>query len=172
MNPFVNPNKRGVGLPAGYKDLMDMIQRPYAVDTSDLSYVERFKQPEISKGTLQQVEVHIGCLFTSKGKWPTLAICCGGKGSEIALTLREPERELQVIFTESEFSRAASMRDVFRDSGISPKEDIKGVVKEGRCWFLNFPLPSSAPEAARLIVDVLRRSFAITGEEKVGFIFY
>ena len=28
MNPFVNPKKRGISLPAGYKDLADVLGRP------------------------------------------------------------------------------------------------------------------------------------------------
>ncbi len=62
MNPFVNPNKRGVSLPKGCKDLIDALRQGQRREADEISkrlladYSERLKTPGLSAAARARIE--------------------------------------------------------------------------------------------------------------------
>jgi hypothetical protein len=75
MNDFVNPQHRGVNLPEGFKDLMDVLEAKKhsgTPETSNTSKIySRVKFERIPCGGLAQVEKHLRYFLTARSEVPS-----------------------------------------------------------------------------------------------------
>ena len=110
MNDFVNPQHRGVNLPAGYKDLMDVLtaKKPQSVAPEAYS---PFKIERIPSEGLMHVEKHLRFFLTypavRPGLFLSISITHGG-----ALLLFRSKKGPQAILTASDTAVEKSVREI------------------------------------------------------------
>jgi hypothetical protein len=156
MNEFVNFQKRGIELPPGCKDLIDVLPPPREarVPVEGLSHIERYVSRLLqSPGQLRSVWINsyssetpvmFGILHTTKGLLHAL------------------------IFMATE--RVSYIRDVLDGAGIQPKQDDAIPPGDGRCTrFIACPLPVDAVLAARLVSELLQKGYGLSADVELEF---
>jgi hypothetical protein len=162
MNPFVDSNKRGMELPFGCKNLGSV---PQAGDHQP-DFQSRFKS---IKG-LVEAERYIASLLLAPGL-TFLSI----------VELRQYQHHLQLglargvlcIFLRidgSDKGRLQRIREFFRDTRISAIVDcVGGIMNDTSSRILIYPLPNDDPDAAELIIRLLRDGFAVREDVELYF---
>ena len=149
LNEFVNLRKRGVELPAGCKDLNDVLQlgKRYPVST----FMPR------SAEVLGDIVKHLPALLGPGAKSRSLAITWHELNY---LHLMNEEGALAALAVVHENThREQAIRGVFRAVGLEPTLDE---VVAG--WFvrvLRYPLPGGLSSIDELISDLLRTGFGL-----------
>jgi hypothetical protein len=156
-NPFVNPNQRGVELPGGCKDLMDVLKMG-GVDRPAAG------RPMISYGALREIEQRVATFL----QW---------RASELLFSVGVPKRGILVILlnrTEGlilNFSVPAnqeSMKDLIRRIFENPKfgENVCGTE------YVSVALNPAKDWVARMMVELLVEGFGVLEEEQLMFVSY
>jgi hypothetical protein len=162
MNPFVDSKKRSIDLPFGCKDLGGV---PTAGDHQP-DFQTRFKSV---KG-LSEAERHIASLLLAPGLTFLSIVELPKYQHHLQLGLA---RDVLCIFLRvdgSDEGRLQRIRKFFRDDGISSIVDcFGGIMNNTTSRILIYPLPVNAPDAAELIVRLLRDGFAVSEDAELYF---
>jgi hypothetical protein len=151
-NPFVNPNQRGVELPAGCKDLMDVLKIGGSQQAPG--------RVQVSHGVLSDVEKHVGEVLESASKQ--------------LFSVGIPKRRILVILGKREdglmlnFSIPAKQQSVVRRMFQEPKigRPIDGME------YVSVTLGPAKDVVAMTIVELLVEGFGVTEGERMMFCSY
>ena len=156
MNPFVDPQKRGIELPEGCKDLMDVLQAARAAEA---------QPPEPPTKGLAHIERYVFRLLASAAKSRALWIDCDHAS---LLGLFCGKRGLRaLVFVDA--GREQAVRALLAESGISPMQDDP-LSANGPCSrFLMYPLPVAASGAAQLVRQLLTKGFGLAEDIALEF---
>ncbi len=155
MNKFVDFGKRGVELPAGCKDLIDVLRRPEGRPAGRFS-----SQP----GTLADVPKYVSRMLRAEPN--NLAITWEQK-NYIHLFYRQGKPTvLAVIHQDS--GREQAVRQVFESAHISPELDETA---QGASFvrLLGYAMPSRLAMAKDLICELLRSGYGLAQNTRVEF---
>ncbi len=175
MNQFVNPKKRGVELPEGCKDLINVIRQPWQIQPAGPTKFERFTQPDYSVGTFEHMEFQVSRLFISTAQTRFLSIlCCEGDERKVVISLifRNGTLGVTLVLGEKDLGRESAIRALFAASGAQPTMDTVSSTAGGASRLLRFPLPTSAPSAALMIADAFRKGFGLRESSKLFFYYH
>jgi hypothetical protein len=162
MNPFVDAQKRSIELPFGCKDLGAV---PQAGDHGPdfKSSFKSIKGLHDSERYIASVLLAPGLTYLSVLELPQfqhhlqIGLACGA----LAIFLR---------IDDNDKGRLQHMRGFFRNDGVSPIVDcMGGILNDATSRILIYPLPIDAPDAAELIVRVLREGFAVPEDTELYF---
>jgi hypothetical protein len=146
MNPMANPDQRSISLPAGCKDLMDVL---LAQRRQEVAF-----GPEVLIGGLGQLERHVEKLFTSTAPSRILIIAplhFHGNGRVIL----EPSNNGMSIYPETGVAeRNNSVKQFFAARNIHPSVDFLFRLAGMRIGALGFLLPSHPSRVSQLTTDL------------------
>src|SRR6267378_5961930 len=168
MNQFINPNRRGFELPEGCKNLIDVIQQPWLIQSSAKAELEILHEPDYPHwGGFGQIELYIAGLFTSSARGKILSIGCIEPKVVISLMHRGEGINVTLCVICADPAREQAVRGVFGEAAVLPILDSS--VTSGRVpsRVLKFPLPKCAPEAAQVTTDLLRRGFSLREDARL-----
>ena len=155
MNEFVDFGKRGIELPPGCKDLIDVLppQREALVPAEGLSHVERY----LSR--LLPLTSGSRAVWINDFKLPATLGLIYGKRGLLALLFLAPGNE-------------QSIRLVLNQAGLALMQDdaVGGAGPFTR--FLLFSLPADAETAARIVHDLLRKGYGLPGDTQLHFSYH
>jgi hypothetical protein len=170
VNEFVNPHHRGVNLPGGFKDLMDVLEaKKKPVPESD----EPASSTSITtteRGRLDQVEKHVRQLLESSADLAMLTFI--RSGSKVAFYLLRNKATLAAIFA---FSKADAIfehivRKIFAEQGIVPTSESMG--GDVRGTMLTYPMLGAVVEVSNIATEILRDAYAVSESDHLDFLFY
>ncbi len=145
MSQFVNYSNRGVELPQGCKDLIDLLRS----DPEDLPATVR----RTTEG-LDQLDNYVSRLLSSPSHYCVLSIL--GFDLETGVFLERCKGVLTVIVVIKTASGAKeqAVREAFRDAQVSSiSAEVAGTGGDARV--LKYPLPALGPDVVGLIRKVL-----------------
>jgi len=166
VSQFINYQKRGVELPEGCKDLIDVLK---------LANQESLPEPDrtLVEG-LADIEGYLSRMLASPAKSKFLAIFCFDPKPRTMLHFLSfggvIHASLSVACTDPDRERA--VRAVFAHAGIAPVQDLAVHVwghAEAESRSLRYPLPATAREAAGIIIELLRTAYGLPETAKLGF---
>ena|SRR5882724_1875589 len=150
-NPFVNANQRGVELPPGCKDLMDVLRKDAA-------------------GTWKWRD-EVGGLCDIKSQARRF-VCVGGSPKFLALI--GPELHLGLIISEMEGKLSLELR-VYKDE-IAVRRTLRRVFRRpnlcqniGELAFLAVPVSGGGTRIASILTELLVEGYAVTEQDKFRF---
>jgi hypothetical protein len=149
MNKFVNLGKRGVTLPPGCKDLIDVLQKPkpHAALAS----------PHSCAGGLQDVAAHLSRLFEPAAKPRTLVITWHETNYLQVMRIAGVLTALAVVHEHTH--REQAICQWFNAAGLAPTLDEAAAGFSVRV--LGYPLPDSAAKVKHLLSDLLRTGYGL-----------
>jgi hypothetical protein len=162
MNPFVDSQKRGIDLPFGHKNLVGV---PQAGDHQP-DFQSRFKS---IKG-LDEAERYIASLLLAPGLTYLSIVELPQYQHHLQLGLARGVFSIFLRVDGSDSARLQSVRRFFRDARISAIVDcIGGIMNDKTSRILIYPLPTDAPDAAELIVRLLRVGIDVREDAELYF---
>jgi hypothetical protein len=165
MNPFVNPKKRGILLPSGCKNLIDMLNRPKGVDEAgSQSPVIR---PEIQVGDLSYLHRYVAKLSASSAYSAVLTIA--SLDGQIRVMLEHSGGHLSVYPVMGLTEMEKDTEDFFTERAIQPCVDYVVGHPGMATRVLGYPLPSDHFKAAELTTDLIRSVYGGDAEAEIEF---
>lgn len=158
MNEFVNFQKRGIELPAGCKDLIDVLAPPREaqITVEGLPHIERYLSRLLQSPAQRRsvwiisyapvTPVILGLIHTTKGPLPLHAVIFVAQGRE------------------------RPIRKVLDEAGIQLKQD--DAIPAGDGDFSHVfagPIPADVTNAARVVSDLLQRGYGLPADVKLEF---
>jgi hypothetical protein len=168
MNDFVDPKHRGVNLPPGYKDLIDVFEGKRK-ESGLIPWRYRATIASISSGGLAQAEKYLQRFFASRreGRRPFLHFITAQDGFTFLL-LNSKNGPLAVFsFPIHDTVSEKSVRRIFAKAGINPVSDEAGTGTFVRA--IQYLLPNEFLDAHTIVANVLKEAYAVT--EKAGLRF-
>jgi len=157
MNKFVNFGKRSVALPAGCKDLIDVLQQPKRHPASTLTVRSAEGLADVAKHLLRLLELG--------AKFRYLVITWDEMN---AVQLMNEEAVLTALAVVHENThREQAVRGVFGAAGLAPilDEAVAGLAVR----VLGYPLPDGACSIEELISDLLRTGYGLAENVRLKF---
>jgi len=157
MNEFVNFGKRSVELPAGCKDLIDVLQQAKRYPASTLTIRSAEGLTDVAKYLLRLLEL-------------------GAKSRYLVITWHEmnyvhlmnQEGVLTALAVVHENThREQAVRGVFAGAGLAPIRDE--AVAGWSVRVLGYPLPDGASSIEELISDLLRTGYGLAENVRLEF---
>ena len=176
MAGFVNYGQRGVQLPLGCKDLVDVLKRTREIvpDFSEWASISGWMpagaQPEyIDQGSLGCIEKHVTRLLTARWKPSFTVIQVGAFPFQLFCETEAGPLVLLLAFPEKDSERERAIRGFFRDRCIDPVPDHL----PGRPGWLviRYALPCVIGPATALMITLLRSAYAISEDTPLHFLF-
>lgn len=168
MNPFVNFKKRSILLPAGCKDLADVLQphckRRTVADVVIQNAWEAMKtiQPgRFEQGGLAHVREYVGRIISSQSSQGLHIRSLNGL---LGVSLYRSATEFSMIPIPDVAARTGRIEDFFKKRGIQPNFDQAiGTtdVPGGVTRILAYPLSMDVLAAAQLTVELLREVYDV-----------
>lgn len=172
MSPFVNYRKRSVNLPPGCKDLIDVLQ-PGRTTSRQLNTPE---QPVVTHGrhvtdSLSEIHHYVALVVGATSDFFTLMISTVDEGLTL-LVYRQAGARLRVLMLISDgLEQEQRIREFFRCSRLTPLQEYSfaGFSPGEAARSVVYPLPSPAPEASRLTMELLRTACGLTDQSLLRF---
>ncbi len=175
MRQLVNYKKRGVELPKGCKDLIDVLQGPGRAKAP----LAAVGQPVLGGGKLErfstrglaQIERYVNRLFESRSKVAMVSLMPPDRQTEVCCVFRmEGGLHLVLFVNQHDMEREGTVRALFESLGIQPTLDYVMIYPKIRV--LRYPLPGDAPSAARIVADLLVKGFGLREDAGLDFILH
>jgi len=168
MNSFVNPHQRGVELPSGCKELIDMLRKQGdAASTQEPARFEGFDHVKHYVAAMWQAKAIAKWLvISSPAIRPTAMILQFGQ-FQLGRRPSGPSAWIYIDGTEPLLETAVRM--VFEEAGSCQFAGygVGGGVEPMRV--LVYPLPDVAEQASDLIIAVFERGFGLTRDSRLAF---
>jgi hypothetical protein len=167
MNPFVNIHYRGVELPPGCKDLIDVLQSPWAYPGSKLETFRVKTSNDASQvGGLADLGYQMSRMFTLTNKSQSMLI--SGKNSCLALYRRNELLRMQVLVLRVESCNEQMIREMFEMADLHPIEEVgKGKKRALKC-----PLPNTLNDVIDFIDGLLRKGYGFNYQSRLDFWYF
>ena len=167
MSDFVDYRKRPVTLPAGCKDLMDVLLHPGSsgpTATAPAAGLPAAKELAVVThgqqwtGSLAQVERHLRRFFEARSELSTLMISSAAEDLTLMFYLRGLRQVFVLILLGSDAQLERTVRQFYGRRGIQPRQRYPIPRQEGGGlgWGLVFPMPSLLVEVAEVTGELLR----------------
>jgi hypothetical protein len=146
MSDFVNYGKRGVDLPAGCKNLVDLIRR-----------ADKESPPAIPMATkgLVHLEHYVSRLRNAPGDYYIVCILGFDLETGVFLERRKVALSAVVVIKIKYPAKERAVRELFQLAGVEPVSDDYTNADEGN-RVLRYPLPAATADILKLITPVLR----------------
>jgi hypothetical protein len=170
MNPFMNPNQRGVGLPPGCKDLMDVIRSmpvaegPIGRDQLRLPKAKNvFPQgaPQIEIGQIKDIEAMVARFLKHKKSSGLFSVANPARRIFLTVMCHDEKLSLNVFVYRVQPAVKEALRRVFRDERLCRSE------REAE--HVNVPLGDSAEQITKVLKELLVSGFGVSEEEPLLF---
>jgi hypothetical protein len=153
-NPFVNPNQRGVELPAGCKDLMDVLKlQPVAEGSMGTA--------RIDIGKTKDIPGRVAAFLGEKKSQRLLSVTSPARHIFVTVMCRDEEFSLNLFVFKNQIGLRDALRRIFAD-----KDLCRG---EREPEFVNLPLSGSAVEIVKVLTELLVEGCGVTEEESLLF---
>ncbi len=172
MSQFVNFNKRSVTLPAGCKDLIDLLaptgkQRKPSSSVEPFAAVELHKEHFPSSG-LAQLERFVGLLLHPRGEGFALELAAQAISNPIMLYCSKPEKMAGILVDARDVPQEEAVRAFFLHRATEPLLESR---HEGTLTLL-YPLPWDVGATSGLVRDLLQEVFALGSDAGLDFEYY
>jgi hypothetical protein len=168
MARFVNYQKRGVELPPGCKDLIDVLKgKRKAKKPGGLAGTWK-PAPEsdlFPSGGIGQIERYVTRILVSSAKFGTLTV--SSLDGQVMLWLYRDSDEsafdVMLFAPRKEVKLARSIREFFGQRGIKHSVDhlLRGGLDPNYMRVMKYPLPSDAKRAAQTVADLLTEVYRL-----------
>jgi len=178
MSEFVNYQKRGIELPPGCKDLIDVLRLPSSTEgsTPAMSWQRSVPVDVQAVGRLSNVPAYVSMVVNSPSEQFLLMIGTTDKRLSVMLCRRESTGVLALILVgsvRSNAEREKGIREFFQRHGIGPlKEPLPGEAGVESFRGFEYPLPAGASQASQLTIELLSGVFGITEASQIQFRYY
>lgn len=156
-NDFVNPNQRGVELPPGCKDLMDVLKKEGQVGRAT-------GRPEISYGVLSEIPTRVETLLRSKAHRQLFSAGIPKRGFMVILLKREDGLTLNFSVPAKQETVKDAIRRIFENPTFG--ENICGME------YVSVTLNAAKDAVAEMMVESLMEGFGVLEEEQLMFVSY
>jgi len=172
MNEFVSPQHRGVNLPPGCKDLMDVLKAQDALSAETPVYAlhSNRRRPLIERhetNGLQHAEKFVRQLLESRSKMATLAFFIGRDRIAFSLVRFTNLTKAVFCFSKEEVLLERSICEVFARFGIIPLSDASVPLTQHRG--VAYRVPDGVPGLLEVAGELLRRAFQVSDGAGLGF---
>ena len=161
MNDFVNLNQRGVALPSGKKDLIDLLPKP--------GKAERGRKVREPVESFVELESYLVRLLHSDAKERGVIISSVDYQEGLHVSHVAGQSRLTVVVQPRAAAKEAQVLDLLHKNGIAPLPDEDDDILGIDAWCCMIPLPVVVTDAATLIRDLLQQVFGLA--EDAGLIY-
>jgi len=155
-NPFVDPNKRGVELPAGCKDLNDVLAKAGMGEG-------QFAMPSrVQRSTVGRVRDFVSQLYETKRVGQMLVVVAPGRDVLLILSRAEEGFELTLLLHRRDAFVEEAVGGIFGESVVAQIREQKDELRTVRLG-----LPDWWDDAAQIVVDLLIRGYGMTDSAQV-----
>ena len=168
MNEFVNYKKRDIKLPAGCKDLFDLLQQPKleCMPTEGLSEIKIFlsqlkQQPQhdyLPTEGLSDAKRYLTLLMEPPGKKNSLWIDSLNHSFAIGLSQRKGALSGLILLAKTDLE---ALHKILNDAGIRPTRQAAYEVTGPITHCIICPLPTDLAAVTNVIDQILRKGFAL-----------
>jgi hypothetical protein len=159
-NPFVNPNQRGVELPPGCKDLMDVLKLGGS-ERPGVGWSATITTPAISSGKLSDVEPRVETFLESGAGEQLFSVGIQGGGLHVILLKRGENLSLNFSVPPKQQSVKDAARRIFQNPKIGQNM--------GGMEYVSVALNSAKDAVARMIVELLMEGLGVLEGEQLMF---
>ncbi len=160
MDEFVNYQKRGIDLPAGCKDLIDVLRSG------------NFWWVPVPDAGFAQIERYISQLLQCESKPGSVCIWFRDFRNHVNLSFKDGALLMVVLVQTADTVREQAALKLFREAGIQPLR-VGDFQADGiPCQVLSYPLPGIVAEAAQLTSEFLRKVFGLGEDATLVFLYY
>jgi hypothetical protein len=172
MNDFVNPQHRGVNLPEGFKDMMDVLEaKKKRAPIQELGDTKPSGPTRIRRGSLAEIGKYVSVVLESKAESVLLGISTLKHGRVNFFLLRKKTGFTAPFnFTEENKAHEKIVREVFAGQGIAPILDSLDPKSKYRS--INYSIPALLPTILEVIREVLRRAYGVAESDSLTFMLY
>lgn len=159
MNPFVNPHQRGIDLPTGCKDLVDLLKPSSAGSSLEPEFVHL-------RGTdAEFLEEPFHRFYESPDNLLILILVTGCFGY-LSLSHHPKPPHLDLCFDTPQTALIGVIHHFFRVRQLSPL--LEKTIADHT--IIRFPLPQTALQAAELISQLLKQVYRIHGSIQLAYL--
>lgn len=155
MNEFINFRKRSIELPAGCKDLVDVLPPP--------------RETRMPVEGFAHVERYLSRIFQAGAKRRSVIIWSLDYQEHVRVSNRDGVLALMVLVDTQDAIREKAVTKLFRDAGVTPVRDVDGRGDGVPLRVLIYPLTPSVPAAADLIRSLLQGIYGIAHDAGLLF---
>jgi hypothetical protein len=169
MNDFVNPQHRGVNLPPGCKDLMDVLKANVAAGETPIYALHSKRAPLLERHVqgLSEVGTFLNLLLTSQSQKSFLSFILTS-GRFFALTRSHKALHVYVSFGGEDSAFEGTLREIFAEAAVIPVAKSYSPVKGPEAYC--FEIPMGGTDLLELVTKVLRAS-GVSGKDPLTFLF-
>lgn len=167
MNPFVNPQKRGILLPNGCGDLMDVLQM--SKRQPEAGWGSPLVKPEVQVSALVHVSRYLLGLAASTVRSRVLIIA--SSDAQMRVVIERSASGLTIYPVMGLADREKEVEEFFVARGVQPSVDFLVGHPGISTRVLGFPLPSDPGLAAGLTSDLIRSAYGLEPVAEVEFIY-
>jgi hypothetical protein len=175
MTRFVKYQKRGVQLPPGCKDLIDVLKgkAKAKIPGAFTGEWEPVPKPDLfPSGGVAQIERYVVRILVSAAKFTALTVSSLDQQVVVGL-YRHPDEnafDLMLLVLRRDKELEQSIRDFFGQRGIQHTLDyLCSGVKPNSKRGLKYPLPSDSKQVAVLLADLLTKVYGLDAEAGLAF---
>jgi hypothetical protein len=154
-NLFVNPNQRGFELPAGCKNLKDVLarvgQRPFAPHAG------------VQAGGLGSIRDYLSDLYEAKSPWLVLVVMHSERGAVLILSYAAGGFGLTLLLHRGSTFLEEAILELFGEKALT----VGGDTAEFR--EVNVQLPDFLDDAAQRVIDLLIRGYGVSDHARLLF---
>jgi hypothetical protein len=167
MNDFVNPQHRGVTLPAGYKDLMEMLKRQGKAN-QEIEKAERAPVVEhFAENGLFHLERFVDLFLNSRSELPLITFFSYLGLSTFTLFREASGLKAAFCFSGGDLVLERTVREIFGEAGIIPSSEKRN--PDTGYQALTYSMPHAKPALLKLVMELLRRAYGISERGALGF---
>jgi hypothetical protein len=155
MNEFVNFRKRSIELPAGCKDLIDMLPPP--------------RETRMPVEGFAHIERYLSRIFQAGAKRRSVIVWSLDYQEHVHVSNRDGVLSLMVVVDTQDAIREEAVLRLFREAGVIPVRDEDGRGDGIQLRALIYPLTPSVPAAADLIRSLLQGVYGIAHDAGLLF---
>jgi len=173
MNEFVNPQHRGVNLPPGFKDLMDVIEaNNTSIAETPVYALHSNRKPSIERhetGGLNQVQEFLGRFLESRSKRVTLVFFLSQNQVAFSLARSDGLAKVLFIFSKDEALLERSVREIVAGFGSDTFSEAAVPLTKHR--IVGYSMPENRSKLLEFTIDLLRGAFGVSDDAGLGFMF-
>ncbi len=173
MNEFVNFKKRGVTLPAGCKDLIDLLRSKAKPSIERTQRLTRTRNETVT-GALSDVGKYVRMAFDSRGAIFILVITPADHRLEVDVVRMEGEEPRASLTFPKDPEAERAVREFFTRTGLQLPDDSE--MPPGffpnlpmRLVYDVLPLPRDAAGVSAFIADLLRQCGKLENDAPLSF---